>query len=98
MKFRTLIHELRHLSGDLPLPALLRQLLDATDYLDQFDDSDDDDRSRWRIIEELLSAAQSFTEETAYRDAAIDDTLSGLPRSRGPGVGHRRSSDAAACR
>ncbi|MDA8019895.1 MAG: UvrD-helicase domain-containing protein [Thermoanaerobaculia bacterium] len=76
VKFRTLVTELRHLADDLPLPALLRQLLEATDYLDQFDDSDEDDRSRLENIEELLSAAQSFTEETAYRDSAMEDSLS----------------------
>ncbi|MEL7058868.1 MAG: UvrD-helicase domain-containing protein [Acidobacteriota bacterium] len=65
-RFRQLIDDLRREAEILPLPALLRQVLDATGYLEQFDTEDEADRARVENIEELVSAAQELTEKEGY--------------------------------
>ncbi len=75
-RFRDLIADLRQLAEDLPLPAVLRQILDSTAYLDQYDTSrNEDDQARVENIQELLSSAQEFTEKNAYA-SDVEDVLS----------------------
>lgn len=77
-RFRELIERLRQLAEDLPLPALLRQILDSTEYLEQYDTQrNEDDQGRVENIQELLSSAQEFTEKNAFQ-SEIDDTLAGF--------------------
>ena len=52
---------------DLPLPALLDRLLDATAYTDLFDEDDEDDRSRFsRTSTSSAPGVQEFTESHGY--------------------------------
>ena len=74
-KFRDLIVGLQHTAAELPLPALLDRLLDATAYLDTFRQDDPDDQARVENIQEFLSAAQEFTEANSYNSASDQDLL-----------------------
>ncbi len=59
-------------AADLPLPALLDRLLDATAYTGLFDEEDEDDRSRIENIDEFRSGVQEFTERHAFGSAEED--------------------------
>ena len=72
--FRTLIQGLIDQAEDLPLPALLDQVLDATQYLELYNQQNEDDRARLENLQELLSAAREFTESQAY-GSDTDDVL-----------------------
>jgi len=66
--FRDLMVELQEASQGMTLPALLDLLLDKTGYLDLYDPEDPDGLARRENIQELLSAAQDFTEASHRRD------------------------------
>ncbi|MDY7092486.1 MAG: UvrD-helicase domain-containing protein [Acidobacteriota bacterium] len=72
--FRDLMITLQKLAQQLPLPALLDQLLEATSYTDLYNSNDSDGQARLENIREFLSAAQDFTESYAYR-GEDDDVL-----------------------
>lgn len=67
--FRDLIVRLSEEAEQLPLPALVEHVLEETAYLSLFDRSDPDGQARLENLQELLSAAQDFTESEAYRGA-----------------------------
>jgi DNA helicase-2/ATP-dependent DNA helicase PcrA len=69
-RFRDLIVGLQEAAADLPLPALLDRLLEATAYADLYKADDPDDQARLENIRELLSAAQQFTESSSYSTVA----------------------------
>src|SRR5262249_48419390 len=62
--FRDLIVALQGEAASLSLPELLRRLLEATGYLEMYDKGDADSEARLENIEEFLSAAQEFAEQT----------------------------------
>lgn len=66
-RFRDLMEKLREEATALPLPALLRHVLETTGYTDLFDRDDPEGLARLENLEELLSAAQDFTESEGYR-------------------------------
>ncbi|HEX4959574.1 MAG TPA: UvrD-helicase domain-containing protein [Thermoanaerobaculia bacterium] len=74
-KFRDLIVGLQHTASELPLPALLDRLLEATAFTDLFKQDDPDDVARLENIQEFLSAAQEFTEAHSYNNASDQDLL-----------------------
>src|SRR5262245_24551195 len=74
-KFRDLIKSLQKAAAELPLPALLDRLLEATGYLDLYKRGDEEDRARLENIQEFLSAAQEFTEANSYNAASDQDLL-----------------------
>jgi DNA helicase-2/ATP-dependent DNA helicase PcrA len=74
-KFRDLIVGLQHTASELPLPALLDRLLEATGYSDLYKQDDPEDQARIENIREFLSAAQEFTEENSYNAASDQDLL-----------------------
>jgi DNA helicase II / ATP-dependent DNA helicase PcrA len=65
-RFRDLIVGLQEAAAELPLPALLDRLLDATGYADLYRKDEPEDVARLENIRELLSAAQEFTEANSY--------------------------------
>ncbi|HYG62884.1 MAG TPA: UvrD-helicase domain-containing protein [Thermoanaerobaculia bacterium] len=73
-RFRDLIVGLQRSASELPLPALLDRLLEATAYLDLYKTEDPDDQARLENIREFLSAAQEFTESISY-NSRDEDTL-----------------------
>jgi ATP-dependent DNA helicase UvrD/PcrA len=74
-KFRDLIVGLQHTASELPLPALLDRLLEATAFTGLFNKDDSDDFARLENIQEFLSAAQEFTEANSYNNASDQDLL-----------------------
>ncbi len=74
-KFRDLIVGLQHTASELPLPALLDRLLEATAYTSLFNEDDSEDLARLENIREFLSAAQEFTEANSYNNASDQDLL-----------------------
>ena len=69
--FGDLVKDLQKAARELPLPALLDRLLDATGYAAMYEDKKDaDSQARLENIRELLSAAQEFTEASAARAAS----------------------------
>jgi DNA helicase-2/ATP-dependent DNA helicase PcrA len=62
--FRDLIVALQKEAETLPLPELLRRLLAVTGYLEIYDKGDPESEARLENIEEFLSAAEEFTEQT----------------------------------
>jgi DNA helicase-2/ATP-dependent DNA helicase PcrA len=62
--FRDLVVALQAEAATLPLPDLLRRLLEATGYLELYDKGDTDSETRLENIEEFLSAAQEYAEQT----------------------------------
>ncbi len=60
--FRKLIEELREAAEELPLPALLDRLLDATGYAELHQKDDPESQARLENLREFLTAAQEFTE------------------------------------
>jgi len=71
--FRELIHALRTDAGELPLPALLDQLLAKTGLTAGLRPDDEEDQARLENLRELLTAAQTFTESRAF--ASEDEDL-----------------------
>jgi DNA helicase-2/ATP-dependent DNA helicase PcrA len=76
-KFRDLIVGLQQSAGDLPLPALLERLLEATAYTDLYKPDDPEDQARLENIREFLSAAQEFSEGNSY-NSEEQDLLTGF--------------------
>ena len=74
-RFRDVIVGLQQASAELPLPALLDRLLEATAYTDLYKQDDPDDLARLENIQEFLSAAQEFTESNSYNAASDQDLL-----------------------
>jgi DNA helicase-2/ATP-dependent DNA helicase PcrA len=74
-KFRDLIVGLQHTAAELPLPALLDRLLEATGYLEMYKQDDPEDQARIENIREFLSAAQEFTEANSYNSDSDQDLL-----------------------
>ena len=70
--FRDLVRSLRAAAGELPLPALLDELLAKTGYGDLYRRDDPEDQARLENIREFLSAAQEFTESRAFASAEDD--------------------------
>ncbi len=66
-RFRDLIAGLNAAVEELPLPALLDRLLDESGYARQYEKDDPDSQSRLENIQEFLTAAQEFTEESVAR-------------------------------
>ena len=66
LAFRDLVASLIDEAKDLPLAAMVRRVLEATAYGEIYDRQNQDDRTRLENIEELLSAAQEFTESHAF--------------------------------
>ncbi len=76
--FGELVRELQEAAAELPLPALLDRLLEATGYAKMYEDKRDaESEARLENIKELLSAAQDFTEASAVspQAAETDDLL-----------------------
>jgi DNA helicase-2/ATP-dependent DNA helicase PcrA len=76
--FRELIEGLRSAAAELPLPALLDELLRRTGYAEAYRKDDEEDQARLENIRELLTAAQTFTDAraaTAEAGSAEDDLL-----------------------
>jgi len=71
--FRDLVVGLRVAAGELPLPALLDELLARTGYAEIYKRDSEEDQAKLENIRELLTAAQSFTESRAA--AAPDEDL-----------------------
>jgi len=71
--FRDLVRELRAAAEELPLPALLDELMAKTGYADAYRRETEEDQARLENLRELLTAAQSFTESRLA--AAEDDDL-----------------------
>jgi DNA helicase-2/ATP-dependent DNA helicase PcrA len=76
--FRDLILALQREAESLALPELLRRLLEATGYLELYDKGDADSEARLENLEEFLSAAQEFAEETAAAGEARASPLESL--------------------
>ena len=73
--FRALIHELRAAAEELPLPALLDELLAKTGYTDMFRRDNEEEQAKLENIREFLSAAQNFTESKSYGSGEDEDLL-----------------------
>jgi ATP-dependent DNA helicase UvrD/PcrA len=71
--FRDLIVDLQREAEELPLPALLDRLLEATAYTDLYQADTDENQARLENIREFLSAAQEFTEKAGF--GGDDDLL-----------------------
>ena len=69
-RFRDLLQSLREGLDETPLPVVLERLLDQTGYLDLYDKDDPELRAKLENLEELMTAAQEFTEETDWSDEA----------------------------
>ena len=87
-KFRDLIVGLQQSAGDLPLPALLERLLEATAYTDLYkpDDPDDQARAREHPRVPLRRPGVHRGEQLQLGRAGPADRL---PRPRGAGLGPR---------
>jgi DNA helicase II / ATP-dependent DNA helicase PcrA len=72
LAFRDLVRALRAAAGELPLPALLDELLAKSGYGELYRRDDEEDQARLENIREFLSAAQEFTESRAFASAEED--------------------------
>jgi len=92
--FRDLVLGLQRAAAELPLPALLDRLLEATGYAKLYRPEDAEDQARLENLREFLSAAQEFTERrtaegeedllTAFLDhAALVSDLDSWQADRG---------------
>jgi DNA helicase-2/ATP-dependent DNA helicase PcrA len=63
--FRDLVQALAGAAAELPLPALLDELLQKTGYADLYRRDDPEDQARLENLREFLTAAQEFTESRA---------------------------------
>jgi DNA helicase-2/ATP-dependent DNA helicase PcrA len=70
--FRDLVRLLRAAASELPLPALLDELLRRTGYDELYRRDDEEDQARLENIREFLSAAQEFTESRAFQSDDAD--------------------------
>ncbi|HEX2164262.1 MAG TPA: UvrD-helicase domain-containing protein, partial [Thermoanaerobaculia bacterium] len=82
--FGELIRGLQEAAAELPLPALLDRLLEATGYADLYDQNDPDGLARLENIREFLSAAQELTESASFTAAG---SRSGGGADGGDGAG-----------
>jgi DNA helicase-2/ATP-dependent DNA helicase PcrA len=73
--FRDLIRALRSATAELPLPALLDELLAKTGYAGIYRAEIEEEQAKLENIRELLTAAQSFTEQRAFAAAEDEDVL-----------------------
>ncbi len=73
--FRDLIVGLREAAQELSLADFLEKILHDTGYADLYDREDPDGQSRLENLEELLSAAQDFTEGLTGVDRQETDDL-----------------------
>jgi DNA helicase-2/ATP-dependent DNA helicase PcrA len=73
--FRDLIRALRSATAELPLPALLDELLAKTGYAGIYRAEIEEEQAKLENIRELLTAAQSFTEQRAFAAADDEDVL-----------------------
>ncbi len=73
--FRALILGLQRQAGELPMPAFLERLLEATGYLSLFPPGDPESEARIENLREFLSAAQEFAERTLAAGLDDDDLL-----------------------
>jgi DNA helicase-2/ATP-dependent DNA helicase PcrA len=64
--FRKLLEELQNARKELPLPALLDRLLEKTSYADLYRQDDPESKAKLENIQEFLTAAQEFTEQTSW--------------------------------
>jgi len=71
--FHQLVRELRRASEEMPLPALIEEILTRTGYLDMLRRDNEEDQARLENLRELVTAAQSFTESRAF--GAEEDDL-----------------------
>ncbi|MEE8368735.1 MAG: UvrD-helicase domain-containing protein [Thermoanaerobaculia bacterium] len=67
-EFRQLVEKLRKSVDELPLPALLDQLLEETGYAEIYKKQDVESQGRLENIREFLTAAQEFTERAIGGD------------------------------
>ena len=70
--FRDLVRGLRDAAAELPLPALLDELLAKTGYGELYRRDDEEDQARLENLREFLSAAQEFTESRSFQSADED--------------------------
>ncbi len=73
--FRDLVRGLRETAADLPLPALLDELLARTGYTGIFRRENEEEQARLENIQEFLTAAQSFTDARAFAGGDDEDLL-----------------------
>ncbi len=66
-RFRDLVQRLHDVIEELPLPALLDRLLEDTGYAKQYERDDPESQARLENIQEFLTAAQEYTEESVAR-------------------------------
>ena len=64
--FRELLAGLQNARKELPLPALLDRLLEKTSYADLYRQDDPESKAKLENIQEFLTAAQEFTEQTSW--------------------------------
>jgi DNA helicase-2/ATP-dependent DNA helicase PcrA len=64
--FRDLLSGLQSAAKELPLPALLDTLLEKTSYADLYRQDDPESKAKLENIQEFLTAAQEFTEQTSW--------------------------------
>jgi DNA helicase-2/ATP-dependent DNA helicase PcrA len=76
-KFRDLIVGLQRDAKELPLPALLDRLLQATAYSDLYRAEEPEGQAKLENIKEFLSAAQEFTEANSV-NSTDEDLLTGF--------------------
>jgi len=74
-KFRDLVVGLQHTASEMPLPALLDRLLEATAYTALYNKDEPEDLAKLENIQEFLSAAQEFTESNSYNTSSDQDLL-----------------------
>jgi DNA helicase-2/ATP-dependent DNA helicase PcrA len=72
--FRELIRELRAASAELPLPALLDELLAKTRYTEMYRREMEEEAAKLENIREFLTAAQTFTEQRSFTSAATPES------------------------
>mgnify|MGYP001566814588 CR=1 FL=1 len=68
--FRDLVRGLRQSASELPLPALLDELLARTSYTHMYRREQEEEAAKLENIREFLSAAQTFTEQRSYAAGA----------------------------
>jgi DNA helicase-2/ATP-dependent DNA helicase PcrA len=70
LAFRDLVLGLAGEAEQLPLPALLKRVIEVTSYTDLY--KDDENRAKLENVGELVSAAQEFVEAHAFGSAEED--------------------------
>jgi DNA helicase-2/ATP-dependent DNA helicase PcrA len=69
--------ELGAAAQELPLPALLDELLAKTHYLDLYRRDNEEDQAKLENLREFLTAAQSFTDSRAMTAARSNESMGG---------------------